>query len=241
MKQDDYFVVSIEFDNCVVKGAYPKIGEDIPNCIAVLKKLQELGMKIVLNTTRSDSGGKNYLTEAVIWLNERGVELYGINENPSQTGLENSPKIKADINIDPISIGCPLMVDNMEEHPYVDWERVGKLLLGDKLYSDVSIPEKELRVLKSYKIDKDTLLPKNFIGRKVKHTFRDMKVGDSLFMPNAIPRHVYIGSMVWRKRETKREKAENGKNAKDYSDWKFYAEEDVNKSGEKGARLWRVK
>ncbi len=41
-------VVCVDFDGTCVMHEYPKIGEDVPNAVSVLKKLNENQVKIIL-------------------------------------------------------------------------------------------------------------------------------------------------------------------------------------------------
>jgi len=46
-------LICVDFDGTCVKHQYPKIGEDVPNAVEVLKKLNENQVKIILWTIRS--------------------------------------------------------------------------------------------------------------------------------------------------------------------------------------------
>lgn len=106
--------IGLDADGTVFKHAYPNIGEDI-GAIPVLKKLVAAGHQLVLNTMRS---GKE-LKEAVKWLEDQGVSLGGINENPTQREWTESPKVYAEVYIDDAAIGIPLIFT--ASRPYVDW------------------------------------------------------------------------------------------------------------------------
>lgn len=101
------FVLSVNFDGTIVKHRYPEIGPEVPHAIRVLKWLQSLDVRIVLNTTRSDSSEGLFLTQAIEWLLERGIELWGI-------------KIEANIYVDQAGYGMPLIYPE-NDLPYVDW------------------------------------------------------------------------------------------------------------------------
>ena len=73
----------IDFDGTIVKHAYPKIGEPLPLAFEVMKELQDAGYKLVLWTCREDFGyliSKQYLTEAIKFCAENGIEFDGVNE-----------------------------------------------------------------------------------------------------------------------------------------------------------------
>ena len=64
------------------------------------------------------------LEEAVQWFKDNEIQLYGINENPSQKSWTNSPKVYANIYIDDAAIGVPLVDYNSNlwpHRPYVCW------------------------------------------------------------------------------------------------------------------------
>ena len=117
--------ICIDFDGTIVKHKFPLIGEDIPYAIDVIKWLQKEGHNIILWTMRAG----DFLDQAVKYLEDRGIELYGINKNPSQTWT-TSPKAHAEIYIDDRAIGCPLT--NKNGDIYVDWNSVFQFLSGKK-------------------------------------------------------------------------------------------------------------
>lgn len=110
-------IIAVDFDGTIVKHSFPEIGDEMPYAIDVLKALQEDGHKLILWTCRSDienptstspdviQKGGNYLTEAVEWCRERGIEFWGVNENPDQKTWSTSPKVYADIYIDDRNLG----------------------------------------------------------------------------------------------------------------------------------------
>lgn len=117
------FTIGLDFDGTCCTHAYPNIGEDI-GAIEWLKKLSAMtGVKIVLNTMRDGEE----LVEAVDWLRDQGVRLYGINNNPDQNRWTTSPKVHADVYVDDLALGVPLVRD--QGRPYVDWSVVGPKLV----------------------------------------------------------------------------------------------------------------
>jgi hypothetical protein len=119
----------VDFDGTLVDHCYPKIGQPVPGAIAWLKKLQRFGVKIILFTMRSNSSeGGMLLREAVEYLEENGVKLYGINRNPDQDSWTASPKAYGDIYVDDSSFGCPLIHPKGFARPCVDWKAVGPQL-----------------------------------------------------------------------------------------------------------------
>ena len=132
--------ICIDFDGTCVTHEYPDIGKDI-GAIPVLKRLVEAGHQLVLFTMRSDmerveseeyfefESGGDYLTDAVNWFKENGIELYGTNENPEQKNWTRSPKAYADLYIDDAALGCPVIFNReISGRPYADWKAIEHIL-----------------------------------------------------------------------------------------------------------------
>ena len=117
--------IAVDFDGTCVTHDYPRIGKEI-GATKVLKRLVEAGHKLILNTMRS---GKE-LQDAIHWFNENGIELYGVNENPTQKRWTTSPKVYAHMYIDDAAFGCPLRnVPDFSDRPFVDWDSVWRQLI----------------------------------------------------------------------------------------------------------------
>lgn len=134
-------IVAVDFDGTCVKFAFPEVGADI-GAAPVLRDLVAQGHKIILWTVRdnkitpswgSPSGEDNtmraYLHEAVQWFKDNEIPLWGINRNPQQATWSVSPKCHADIFIDDMALGCPLMRDSSGKRRYVNWRKVRYLLV----------------------------------------------------------------------------------------------------------------
>lgn len=118
--------ICVDFDGTVVDHRYPEIGEAVPGAITWLKKLQRYGVRLILFTMRGESSkGRNLLQEAVDYLEENGVVLYGVNRNPDQDSWTNSPKAYGEIYVDDAAFGCPLIEVKGFSRPCVDWKKVG--------------------------------------------------------------------------------------------------------------------
>ena len=118
-------VICVDFDGTCVTNEYPEIGKDVPNCIEVLKKLNEKKVNIILLTQRD---GKK-LTDAVEWFKKNDIKLYGINDNPSQSSWSKSRKVYADLYIDDRNLGCPITLHrSLSDKVFVDWKKVEKIL-----------------------------------------------------------------------------------------------------------------
>lgn len=117
-------VICVDFDGSVSKHSYPELGEAVPGAIEGVKFLQSRGYKITLFTMRSG----DLLAEAVYWLKQQGIELYGVNKTPNQESWTSSPKAYGHFYIDDAAIGCPLIYPKTGRH-YVDWPKVIQIIL----------------------------------------------------------------------------------------------------------------
>lgn len=116
--------IGIDFDGTCVTHAYPALGEPLDGCLEVLTKLQDAGHKLILYTMRSGER----LVEAREYLEDNGIKLWAVNENPSQKYWTESPKIFCNIYIDDAALGCPLVIPE-KGRPQVDWSEIESLLL----------------------------------------------------------------------------------------------------------------
>lgn len=145
-------VIAIDFDGTLCKHEYPKIGDELPGAIETCLQLQKEGHKLILWTMRGNKPGATTLDEAIAWCNDRGLEFWGINENPEQkeSGWSNSNKQYAQLYIDDAALGCPLNTDEYSEYydhtyegrPWVDWWTV-KFQLQEKHFLKTPIPERK--------------------------------------------------------------------------------------------------
>ncbi len=119
-------VICVDFDGTIVDHQFPDIGEPVPGAIKWLKRLNSYGAKLILYTMRTDSRMfKTALSDAEKFLQDNGVELYAVNENPSQKEWTDSPKVYANVYVDDLAFGCPLIHPKGFKRPCVDWEEVG--------------------------------------------------------------------------------------------------------------------
>ena len=132
--------ILLDFDGTCVTHQFPGIGKDI-GAIPVLKQLVKNGHRLILFTMRSsmkdvlspfsgniEDGG---LSEALEWFKSNGIELYGVQSNPTQHEWTSSPKAFGHLIIDDIALGVPLTYKHyLSDKPFVDWIKVEKLLIG---------------------------------------------------------------------------------------------------------------
>lgn len=143
-------VVSLDFDGTLVQtDNYPFFDPTpLPGCLETLEWLEkEKGAKFILLTQRDDShvtalgralkinrlnsDKPTVLREAIDWCEKNKINLWGINENPSQSGWSSSRKVYSDIIIDDHCAGIPLT-----DNGCVDWISLRKIL-------DVRLKERE--------------------------------------------------------------------------------------------------
>jgi hypothetical protein len=144
-------LIYLDFDGTVVEHQYPKMGRCNFGCMEIIKKLQDAGHKIVLNTYRADIG--NGVDAALKYLNEQAwmclrdksiniedFELSPITEvinpkiYPQQWDLENA--IREDILfIDDIAPNIPLKPACMTKGNMVDWDELDKQFLRYGIYN----------------------------------------------------------------------------------------------------------
>lgn len=118
-------IIAVDFDGTIVTHEFPEIGRKI-GAFKWLRLAQKLGAKIILFTMRS---GK-HLQDAVEYVESNGINLYGVNTNPTQHKWTTSPKAYAQLYIDDASLGIPLTTDSKTERPYVDWNLTGPQLMN---------------------------------------------------------------------------------------------------------------
>jgi len=119
------FYICIDFDGTIVDHDYPDIGKPVLYAIKYIKEFQKLGAKIILFTMRSGEP----LNEAVDYLKECGIELFGVNINPTQKNWTSSPKAYGNLYIDDAAFGCPIIKYAHLKQPCVDWSIVGPLVV----------------------------------------------------------------------------------------------------------------
>ena len=124
-------VIAIDFDGTIVEHEYPDIGAAVGGALETMRKLIDHGHSLILWTMRS---GK-MLDQAVFYLREAGIQLYGINRNPAQDNWSASPKAYAQIYIDDAALGVPLIQPPFGKRPYVDWHAVDLQLDARGLYA----------------------------------------------------------------------------------------------------------
>lgn len=133
-------ILGIDFDGTLVEHKFPDIGRENPEAFRWLREFQEAGAKLILHTMRSDliaeshsaeghKADRAYLTEAVEYCRARGVEFWGVNQNPDQHKWTLSPKPYAHVYVDDASFNCPLRDAFQSRRKMVDWRVVGPAVM----------------------------------------------------------------------------------------------------------------
>lgn len=132
--------IYLDFDGTVVEHTYPQIGRYNAGCLEVLKKLQEAGHEIILNTMRVEFNNGT-LEKAIDWFSTAHTFLLDKSETPKATfdvKLEGHTQTKLSpsnwdwqlhnetscIYIDDICQGIPLKRAIESNGLMVDWVRL---------------------------------------------------------------------------------------------------------------------
>jgi hypothetical protein len=139
---DKYMIVSLDFDGTLVRtDNFPVFDPTpLPGLMEALTWMKEnLDAKFILLTQRDHDHVYNpilgkavrrkpgdlhstVLQTAINWCKDHGIELYAVNDNPSQRGWSTSKKVYSDLIIDDRSL-LPL-----DENDCVDWIETLKLI-----------------------------------------------------------------------------------------------------------------
>jgi len=102
----------VDFDGTIVESDFPRIGLPVPGAIETLLALKQAGWKLILYTCREDRRNridKRYLTDAVEWCREQGIEFDAVNESPMDDEFRGEDSLRrkpyADVYIDDRNFG----------------------------------------------------------------------------------------------------------------------------------------
>lgn len=134
--------IAVDFDGTVVCMDYPYLGEPVPMAFEYLRRFKEEGAQLILWTMRStNTSNGDVLTPALDFCKANGVVFNQVNENKEQHRWTDSPKAYATYYVDDQAIGCPLSNDvDKNGRRYVNWSRVGPLILGILVVGGVELP-----------------------------------------------------------------------------------------------------
>lgn len=123
--------IYLDFDGTVVEHDYPQIGSLNPNSLEVIKKLQDAGHNIILNTMRVEFDDGS-MQEALDFINMNesvtGIKIEQQTEQKIYPPKWNLDKIENDIFIDDIASNIPLIKAPVVGGFMVDWIEIEKQL-----------------------------------------------------------------------------------------------------------------
>jgi predicted mannosyl-3-phosphoglycerate phosphatase (HAD superfamily) len=136
--------IYLDFDGTVVSHRYPEIGEYNKGCFEVLKKLQEAGHSVILNTSRIDFRNGT-IDEALFYLKKNNHQLLHSIIDHTSSKLQppewswESILLFEVMFIDDISKGIPLKKDeNSTVFEMVNWQQLDKEFVENGIYELVS-------------------------------------------------------------------------------------------------------
>lgn len=100
-------LISIDFDGTITDHQFPDIGEPQPGAMETMRDLIAAGYRLILNTCREDEKRRAYLTEAIDFCRQHGVEFVSVNENSPEDEFRDKPgrKVYASVYIDDRNFG----------------------------------------------------------------------------------------------------------------------------------------
>jgi hydroxymethylpyrimidine pyrophosphatase-like HAD family hydrolase len=128
--------IYLDFDGTIVEHNYPLIGKLNPHSLEVIKKLQDAGHNIILNTMRVEFADET-MKEALDFINQN-EEVTGINIS-QQTVRKIYPqrwdldKIENDMYLDDIAANIPLIKASMVEGFMIDWLEIERQLVEKEI------------------------------------------------------------------------------------------------------------
>jgi hypothetical protein len=113
-------------DGTIVEFAFPGIGKPLDGAFETMKDLKKAGYKLVLWTCREDEGyriDRQFLTQAVEFCRENGVEFDGVNETLPEDEFRPDGVLKRKPH-------CQCVIDDRNLGGFPGWDFVRKELLG---------------------------------------------------------------------------------------------------------------
>ena len=107
--------IAVDFDGTCVDQRFPDVGPDVPECVAALLELVNMGHRLMLYTCRTG----RWLEPAVRWFIDRGVPLAAIGRD--KVVGPYAAKAYADIYVDDMGLGIPLWRPEGFRHNCVNW------------------------------------------------------------------------------------------------------------------------
>lgn len=128
--------IYLDFDGTVVEHVYPEIGKYNKGCFEVVKKLQDAGHEIILNTYRADCDNGT-LEESIKYIEENAeFTLDGVEQKKIQPYPWNWEYFFKDdtIFLDDAAYDMPLKEPLDSSFDIVDWSEVDKQLRENSIY-----------------------------------------------------------------------------------------------------------
>lgn len=114
----------VDFDGTIVEHEFPEIGKPLPRAFEVLKKLQQIGWKLILWTCRENLPGKpKYLQLAVDFCRTNGLEFDSVNETMKDYDF------RCDYNIPLRKPYVTWQIDDTNVGGCIGWDKVEELLV----------------------------------------------------------------------------------------------------------------
>jgi len=124
-KSGQKLLIAVDFDGTIVEHQFPELGAPLPGAIETLRALSQAGHRLILFTCREDEmdgTGRRYLTEAMDFCKQNGINFLSANETPSNDDFrpQGGRKVYADVYIDDRNLGG-----------FPGWDKIRSLLLGN--------------------------------------------------------------------------------------------------------------
>lgn len=124
--------IYLDFDGTVVEHRFPDIGRYNEGCFKVIRKLQDAGHEIILNTFRADIG-EEFLLDALYFLalEQEGIKI-AIMSSVLDKKIHPNPWIPSQfkesevIYIDDIALGSPLIDNTTGKGNRVNWKEIDR-------------------------------------------------------------------------------------------------------------------
>lgn len=117
--------ICVDFDGTIVEHDFPRIGKPIKGALETLKELKNCGNKLILYTCREDEGyniEKRYLTDAVNYCKENGVEFDAVNRSIKEDEFRPSDGL----NRKPFA---HIYIDDRQFGGLPDWDAIRRTLI----------------------------------------------------------------------------------------------------------------
>lgn len=124
--------IAIDFDGTIVTHDFPRIGMLAPYAKQTINELAAAGHQLFLWTMRDNKAGRHYLDEAMMFLEDEGINITAANVSPHQFSI--SPKQYAEIYIDDSALGCP-KITMPDGKRVVSWSTIALMMASAGLIS----------------------------------------------------------------------------------------------------------